>query len=270
MANDLNVTTSNLVRNLNKLFYNDATLFLKIKGDTSFTALGVLKGEKKFTIAKEYLDLEEGIPKQVIAKVVKKQTITLSGKLAQIQPDALAAITGNYLDSTTTAGHKRVILASETYAPLEGSVILQTKTRDLKTIEVGLRNGILSQDSLELLFGADDWGTIDFTFTFTTDSEPLDTNFTWPCKNSVSSADDECTISNASKDISLASTTGFLAGMYVYTAANGNIGTIDSVTTDTKITLLANPASSESGVTIKAILPSLIDKDDIGYIDFED
>jgi hypothetical protein len=165
------------------------------------------------------------------------------------------------------ADSTRAILRSKSLAPLECSIIIQSEVNDGRSFDLYIRKGIITPETIDLVFNADDWNGVELAIEVVPDEQPLVTNFEWPCLNAIKLSG---TNTSASKDITVSSTTGVSKGFYAYNST-GFLGIVDSVTTDSKITLDTNiSAANSTAIDFKFIDPDKINEDDIAYTLEED
>lgn len=269
MANSLNITASNFNNDVAKAFMGDVTVQLAmIDSSTSqagtFYPIGKFKAEgKTVKVDTEYAELLTNIPQVLADKAPIKRTYTFEADLVNLQLENLALCLNAYIDDADS--NKRLIFGEQIPSTLEVSVILSGEQRDGKDLEIYIRKGQITPESVELMLGAPEFASIKFSVNMVPDEHPHRTNFTWPVM-------DDYTLSNVSSTgsatVTLASTTGVTAGDYLYSAANGFWGIVSSFVADTSITL-DRVVAAESSVSVMGITPADILEDNIFFIEEE-
>jgi hypothetical protein len=272
MSNSLNITASNFNFDSSKRFLGDVTVSIAIIDDQTkaagdFHSIGYCDPEKTFSSKRDYAEFVAGMPETVIAKDVTKITNTFKAKLKQFQAETFALVCGAYLDTTGT--DKRVVFGTEIPAPLNCSMILSGKTKDGKAMELYIRKLQIAPETIDLAIGSKEYGTLNFEAAIVPDENPLVTNWSWPMRGLKICPDDGATVDYDTKEISLASTTGWEVGMRVYSKTLGFLGIIESIVPNTKLVLDRNPPADGINVQIKGVTHENMVSDNIAFFKFQ-
>lgn len=271
MANSLGITASNFGNAAGKRFLGDVSVEIALHDSTTgqsgtFYNIGYCDPEKTFSSKRDYVELNTGVPETLVAKDCIKITNSIKTKIKQFQVETFALCMGCEVD---TAGDDRVILGTELPDALECSIILSGETKDGKDLKLYIRRAQITPETVEIALGSvKEYGTLNFEAAILADAYPLETNWGWPVISEVDSATDAASMAGSSGVITIAATAGFVAGMYVFSEVKGFLGIIESVVTNTSITVDRN-VDAESTVTIKGASTTNINRDNIAYFEFE-
>jgi hypothetical protein len=272
MANSLGITASSFGNAAGKRFLGDVAVEIALHDATTgqsgtFYNIGYCDPEKTFSSKRDYIELNTGVPESLVAKDCIKITNSIKTKIKQFQTETFALCMGAEVDSAGT--NARVVLGTDLPTALECSIILSGETKDGKDLKLYIRRAQITPETVEIALGSvKEYGTLNFEAAILADEHPLETNWGWPVISEKDSADDAASMAGASPVITIAATTGWSVGMYVYSAVNGFLGIIDSIQSNTSLTLDRNCAA-ESTVTIKGVTTANIERDNIAYFEFE-
>lgn len=269
MSNPLSITEA-FVNNANKALHGDITVSLAIIDSTtkqagSYYEIGAFKPDANmFTCEQEFADLLVGVPQTLAHRSCTKKQYKFEADLVNIAIENLALVLNAEIDDQTT--YKRLLLGSSIPERLECSMILTGYTEDGKQLDVYARKVIWTPDSVELALGGLEFSSLKFSVDLIQDIYPFETNWGWDVVDSYSLSSATC--AGSTGVWTMASTTGTTVGDYVFSEANGFLGIITTIVTDTSITLDRN-CSAESSVTLKAATLTNIKRDALGYLKHE-
>jgi hypothetical protein len=271
MANSLGITASNFGNAAGKRFLGDVSVEIALHDSTTgmsgtFYNIGYCDPEKTFSSKRDYVELNTGVPESLVAKDCIKITNSIKTKIKQFQVETFALCMGCEID---TVGNDRVVLGTELPTALECSIILSGETKDGKDLKLYIRRAQITPETVEIALGSvKEYGTLNFEAAILADEHPLRTNWDWPVISEKDSSTDAASAAGGTAVITIAATTGWAVGMYVYSEANGFLGIIESIQTNTSLTL-DRTVAAESTVTIKGVTTTNINRDNIAYFEFE-
>ncbi len=266
MPNDYNVTMTNLAKDDNKFFLFDPAVYVKLQGeeDTSLEPLGYMEVQKAFKGKVSYAKFSEGIPKTEIRRDPIEQEFSFEGKLKQIQKETLALIMRRRVDTTTGDDWDRVIIGTNLPPQLFLCLVLIGQTVDGEEVRLYIRRFQIAAEDLEVALGADDYASIPFSGIATKDEHPLVNNPDWDFIGTVEKA--SCGTTSGDATVTIAATTGIVAGQYVIGDGVPANTTVLSVTENTSIELSAN-ATATGTVTLlfEDLDATYADQDNIAF-----
>lgn len=270
MSNSLNITSA-FVDSANQAMHGNITVSLAIIDSTTkqagtFYPIGSFKPDgNMFKCDLEFADLFVNVPQVLAHRACTKRTYKFEADLVNIAIENLALLLNAEIDDSDVT-YKRLLLGSSIPERLEASMILAGFTEDGKEFNIYCRKVIWTPDSVELAVGGLEFTSIKFAVDLIQDNLPFETNFAWDVVDSYELASATC--AGSTGDWTMASTTGATVGDYVFSSANGFLGIIESIVTDTSITL-DRDCAAESAVTLKGASLTNIKRDSIGYIQQE-
>lgn len=184
----INITPANFGNSVNKLLLSSPDVWLDFHEGTGLVRVGYLEAAKTWRANIQWAVFKTGIPKTEVARDVIEQTFELEGNLKQFQPEALAWVYNRRYDESD--GTYNRVLFGTTLPTLETpSCVLIGATKDGEEMRLYIRKFQMGTETVESIFGGDDYTNIPFKGTAIKDEAPLTTNPTWPYNASYGTQD---------------------------------------------------------------------------------